>query len=274
MPQQHCGRPTGRRGQGHHQHQLDRPAGHPDHCRGADRRSDQPVRGKRARPSRQPRWRGQHGQDGRRRADHRDRRHPASRTSSIRANAGAAGPGRTTPPAATSNATAIVTSPDCCRSGTATCASRRRPSGSRARCRTRSTAEANWLCAARPVEAGRDGQRLDPGRHIERGVGVQGPAAALMAGVHRGQQLDHLTTAHLPDHESIRAHPEGLAHQRAQGDLTGTLDVGRPGLEADHVRMVGPELARSPPREPDARPRPPSRAGPPATWSCRSRCHR
>ena len=93
------------------------------------------------------------------------------------------------------------------------------------------------------AQARREGQRLDPGRDVGGGVGVDGAAAAFVAGVERGQQLDDLGAAHLADDEPVGPHPQRLADQGAQGDLAGALDVGRAGLEADHVRVVGAELA-------------------------------
>ena len=48
--------------------------------------------------------------------------------------------------------------------------------------------------------------------------------------------------AHLADDQPVGAHPQRLAHQRADGDLTRALEVGRPRLEPHAVRMVGPQL--------------------------------
>ena len=94
----------------------------------------------------------------------------------------------------------------------------------------------------RPVEAGGQRERLEPGRHVEGGVGVQGAAAAVVAGVERGQQVDHLGAAHLADHQPVGPHPQRLPDQGAQVDRAGALDVGGPALERDDVRMVGAQL--------------------------------
>ena len=161
------------------------------------------------------------------------------------------------------------------RTGTATsrsepaCRRVRRPRWS-----TTSTAEASWLCAAVAAEPGGQGQRLDPGRDVARGVGVEGAAAALVAGVQRGEQVDHLGAAHLADHQPVGPHPQRLPDQGAQRDLAGALDVGRPGLEARR-RAGGRAAARWRPRPgPAARPGRPATAARRAAWSCPSRCRR
>ena len=75
---------------------------------------------------------------------------------------------------------------------------------------------ASWLCAASRLEPGGQGERLDPGRHVGRGVGVQGAAAALVAGVERGEQVDDLGAADLADDQPVGPHPQRLPHQRPQ----------------------------------------------------------
>jgi len=66
--------------------------------------------------------------------------------------------------------------------------------------------------------------------------------AAVVTGVQRNRQLDHLRTAELADHQPIRAHPQCLADQLAQPDRSGTLDVRRAGDETHHVRVVDHQL--------------------------------
>ena len=65
---------------------------------------------------------------------------------------------------------------------------------------------------------------------------MEGAAAALVAGVERGQQVDHLAAAHLADDQPVGPHPQRLPDQGADGDRAGALDVGRPRLERDDVR--------------------------------------
>ena len=80
------------------------------------------------------------------------------------------------------------------------------------------------------------GQRL-------RGVGVHGAAATVVTGVERGKKIDDLGTPDLADDESVRPHPQRLAHQLAQVHLPSSLDVGLPGLEPHNVRVGGSQLA-------------------------------
>ena len=65
-------------------------------------------------------------------------------------------------------------------------------------------------------EAGRQGETLHAARHVGRGVGVDGRAPTLVAGVHRREHVDHLGAAHLADDQPVRSHPQRLPHQRAQ----------------------------------------------------------
>ena len=94
-----------------------------------------------------------------------------------------------------------------------------------------------------PRQPGQRGQRLEPGRDVGGGVGVDGAAAALVTGVHRGQQVGDLGAAHLADHEPVRPHPQRLPDEVGQRDGAGELGVGRAALHPDHVRVRGRELA-------------------------------
>ncbi len=71
---------------------------------------------------------------------------------------------------------------------------------------------------------------------------MQGRRPALVPRVQRGQQLHHLAVPDLADDEPVRAHAQRLAHQVLGGDLPGALHVGRPGEQADELRMRGPQL--------------------------------
>ena len=66
--------------------------------------------------------------------------------------------------------------------------------------------------------------------------------AAVVTGVERGQQVAHLTAAHLADDQPVGAHPQGLADEVAQRDPAGALDVGRPGDQPHDVRVARPQL--------------------------------
>ena len=76
---------------------------------------------------------------------------------------------------------------------------------------------------------------------------MHGGAATLVAGVHRREHVDHLGAADLADDEPVGPHPQRLPDQRAQGDLAGALDVGRPRLERRR-RGGGRGAARRRPR--------------------------
>ncbi len=91
--------------------------------------------------------------------------------------------------------------------------------------------------------ARRQPQGGDPVGHSGGRVGVQRATATLVPGVEAGQHVEDLRASHLPDDQAIRAHAQGLADQRAQRDLAGSLDVGRARLQAHHMRMLGGQLS-------------------------------
>ena len=109
-------------------------------------------------------------------------------------------------------------------------------------CRTTCTAAASWLCSAGAGQAARAGERLQPGRHLPRGVRVHGARAAVVPGVQRREQVADLGAADLADDQPVRAHPQGLADQVAQGHPAGALDVRRAGDQAHDVRVPRPQL--------------------------------
>jgi hypothetical protein len=85
-------------------------------------------------------------------------------------------------------------------------------------------------------------ERFEPGRHVRGGIGVHRPTPALVPRVEGGEQIDYLGSADLADHQPIGPHPQRLPDQVAHRHQACPLDVGRPGLEAHNVRMIGPEL--------------------------------
>ncbi len=62
-----------------------------------------------------------------------------------------------------------------------------------------------------------------------------------MAGVHGHEHVERLGTAHFADDDPRRAHPQRVAHQIANADLTNTLDVLAAHLERDAVRQLAVE---------------------------------
>ena len=92
------------------------------------------------------------------------------------------------------------------------------------------------------VETRGQAERLEPGRHVGRRVGVHGGGAAFVTRVERRQQVDDLRASHLTDDDPVGAHPQRLAHQVSQGDRAGAFDVRRSRLEPHDVRVIGVEL--------------------------------
>ena len=91
-----------------------------------------------------------------------------------------------------------------------------------------------------PGHPAEEPERLQPGRYVPWRVRVERAGAAFVPGVQRPEQVDDLGTPALPDHQPVRAHPQRLPDQRTQRDLTGTLHIGRTGLECHHVGVLGP----------------------------------
>jgi hypothetical protein len=83
-------------------------------------------------------------------------------------------------------------------------------------------------------KAGRDG--CEAGVRVERRVYG-------MASVHRLEQHFRLAPlAHFANDYPVGPHPQGVAHQVADGDLAPALDARGPALERYHVRMVDSQL--------------------------------
>ena len=78
---------------------------------------------------------------------------------------------------------------------------------------------------------------------LSRGaVGVHGGDRAVVAGVHRLQHVEGRAVADLADDDAVGPHPQGVAHEVADGDLAPALDVGRSALESEHVLLVELQL--------------------------------
>ena len=96
--------------------------------------------------------------------------------------------------------------------------------------------------AHRQVEAGHQHHRLQAGERVTGRVGVDGGERAVVAGVHRLQHVERLATADLTDHDPVRPHPQRVADQVADGDLALALEVGRPVLQPQPVRLAELQL--------------------------------
>ena len=65
-----------------------------------------------------------------------------------------------------------------------------------------------------------------------------------MTRVHGLQHVEGLAASDLPCDDSVRSHPERVAHQVTHRDLASALDVRRSGSERDDVRLREPKLGR------------------------------
>ena len=92
------------------------------------------------------------------------------------------------------------------------------------------------------VEARHQGQRLETGEGVTRAVGVDGRDRAVVARVHRLEHVQRLARTALTDDDAVGAHAEAVLDEVADGDLAAALDVGRAGLEGEHVVLVELEL--------------------------------
>ena len=166
-----------------------------------------------------------------------------------------------------------TTHPSGPRPSTAISASTRRGPPRRT-CNTTRTAPASWACsAARPIPPSAASASSRAGTSAGA-VGMHGAGTALVAGVQRGQQVDHLGAPHLADHDPVRAHPQRLPHQVPQRDRPRALDIGLPGHQPHHVRVRRRAVPRRPRRSPVARRRRRPRAARRAGSSCPSRFRR
>ena len=68
--------------------------------------------------------------------------------------------------------------------------------------------------------------------------------APVVAGVHCLQHVEGLGAAHLTDQDPVGPHPEAVAQKLPDGELALALNVGRPVLERDHMRVVDLQLGR------------------------------
>ncbi|KTT92345.1 hypothetical protein NS44R_14630, partial [Mammaliicoccus sciuri] len=61
---------------------------------------------------------------------------------------------------------------------------------------------------------------------------------AVVAGVHRLQQVERFGAADFADDDALGAHTQAVADQLAHGDLALALDVRRPGFQPHHMRLL------------------------------------
>jgi hypothetical protein len=63
-----------------------------------------------------------------------------------------------------------------------------------------------------------------------------------MAGVHRLKHVQRFSTTNLANDDPVGPHPQRVAYEVANGDLSATFDVGRSCLERGDVRLGQTEL--------------------------------
>ena len=61
---------------------------------------------------------------------------------------------------------------------------------------------------------------------------------AVVAGVHRLEQVEGLRPAHLADDDPFRSHAQAVPDEIAHGDLALALEIGRAGLETHHMGLL------------------------------------
>ena len=94
------------------------------------------------------------------------------------------------------------------------------------------------------AQIGERAQRLKARRHIVERVRVQGSGTTIVPGVQRAEQFANLGAATFAEHESVRAHPQGLTQQAGKPQPTRSLKVGLPSFESHEMWMPHPKFGR------------------------------
>ena len=93
-----------------------------------------------------------------------------------------------------------------------------RPWGPRRTCTSTWSAAVTWACSAARGSPPSNPSASNRAGTSAGGVGVQGARPAVVPGVERGQQVDHLGAPALADDQPVGAHPQRLPDQLAQPD--------------------------------------------------------
>ena len=117
---------------------------------------------------------------------------------------------------------------------------RREPSRRRAAWMTTSTERDDHFAdgARRQREAAHRDHRFQTRQAFARRVGVQRAHRAVVAGVHRLQQVERFGSADFADDDAFRAHTQAVLDQVAHGDLAFAFEVRRARFQAHHVRLL------------------------------------
>jgi len=94
-----------------------------------------------------------------------------------------------------------------------------------------------------PSKAGSKSQCLQPSRDTGGGVCVNRSATTLVPGIESSQQVDHLGSSNLTNHQSVGTHSQRLTNQIAHAHVPGTLNVGRSNFQPHDVFVVRVQLA-------------------------------
>jgi hypothetical protein len=92
--------------------------------------------------------------------------------------------------------------------------------------------------ARRQVEPAHGDHALDARQRLAGAVGVERSHRPVMAGVHGLQEVECLGAAHLADDDALGAHAQAVADQLAHGHLALSLQIGRAGLQPDHMGLL------------------------------------
>src|SRR5690606_13861774 len=96
----------------------------------------------------------------------------------------------------------------------------------------------------RQGEAAHRDHRFHAVQAFARAVRVDRAHRAVVAGVHGLQQIEHFRAAHLAHDDALWAHAQAVLDEIAHGDLALAVEVGRPGLQPHHMRLLELKLRR------------------------------
>ena len=124
---------------------------------------------------------------------------------------------------------------------------RREPSSPRPRWTTTSIDRVRCWRTATSGQAGAAWmiERLQPVQGVERAVGVARRPGAVVAGVQRLDERQHLRSAHLADDQAVGPQPQRRANELLEGHGVRAVRRRRPGLQPDQVIGCGSSSAVS-----------------------------
>ncbi len=94
------------------------------------------------------------------------------------------------------------------------------------------------------VGAGQRHHHLQARNRVARAVGVDRGERSVVAGVHGLQHVERFLAADFAHHDAVRAHTQAVDQQLALPDRAMAFQVGRPGLQARHVRLLQLQFGR------------------------------